>query len=143
MANASFLKYREGLMTGAVNLSTGVIKVALVRSYTFSSAHTFLSEITAAGGVINATSAALTGKTFTNGVFDADDTTVTTTASNVNHALIVFQASAAGGGADLATTAQRVLLYLDTGTNLPIQPGAGTLTLTWPNTAERIYRIGQ
>jgi hypothetical protein len=143
MANASYPSFREALMTGAVNLATGVIKVALVRGYTYNSAHVYLGDVTTAGGVLNGTSAALAGKTFTGGIFDADDTTITTTASAANHALIIYQASAAGGGADLTAAAQRVLLYLDTGTNLPIQPGTGTLTLTFPNTTERIYRIGQ
>lgn len=142
MANASWPSFREGLMTGAVDLDTAVLKVALVRGYTYTAAHIYLSDVTAAGGTINATSAALTGISCTGGVFDANDTTLATTANSTNHVLIVYQSSAATGGADLAATAQRLCLYMDTGTNLPIQPGTGTLNITWPNTADKIYRIG-
>lgn len=142
MANASFTTFRDGVMKGEIDLDTAVFKVALVRSYTFNAAHTYMSDVTGAGGVVNGTSAALANKTVTGGVFDADDTTITTTSSATNHVLIVFQASAVGGGADVAATAQRLCFYMDTGTNLPIQPGAGTLNVTWPNTSGKIYQIG-
>lgn len=142
MANASYLAYRDGIMTGEINLSTGVLKVALVRGYTYSAAHKFLSDVTATGAVINGTSAALTNKTITGGVFDADDTAITTTASAVNHILIVYQSSAPTGGADIAATAQRLCWHFDTGTSLPIQPGAGTLNVTWPNTSGKVYQLG-
>lgn len=142
MANASYPSFREGLMTNAVDLDTAVLKVALVRGYTFSTTHVFMSDVITAGGVINGTSAALANKTTTGGVLDADDTSITTTANASNHVLILFQASAVTGGADVAQSAQRVCLYMDSGSNLPIQPGAGTLNVTWPNTADKIYRIG-
>lgn len=142
MANASFTPFRAGLMTGAINLGTGVIKVAAVRGYTYTATHTFMSDVIAAGGIVNATSAALTNPTTAGGIFDADDTTITTTSSAANHVLIIYQASAATGGADVAQSAQRLCFYMDTGTNLPIQPGAGTLTITWPNTTSKIYQIG-
>ena len=41
------------------------MKVALVRSYTFNAAHKFVSDLTTAGGVLHATSAALASKTGT------------------------------------------------------------------------------
>jgi hypothetical protein len=142
VANASYYAFRDGIMKGDINLNAGAIKVALVRGYTYSVAHTFLSDVTTAGGVINGASAALANKTFTNGVFDADDTTITATASTSNHVLIVYQASAATGGADVAATAQRLCFYIDTGTNMPIAPAAGTVTVTWPNTTGKIYQLG-
>lgn len=142
MTNASFTTFRAGIMGGSINLTTGVLKVALVRGYTFTATHTYMSDVVAAGGVVNAASAALTNPVVVGGIFDADDTTITTTASAVNHVLIVYQASAVTGGADVAQSAQRLCMYFDTGTNLPIQPGAGTLTITWPNTTSRIYQIG-
>ena len=142
MANAEFDPFNEGILDGSINLSTGTVKVALVRSYTFSAAHKFVSDVTGAGGVLNGTSAALTTKTVTGGVFDADDTSVTTTASAVNHGLLLFQSSAAAGGADVAATAQRVIAYFDTGTGLPIQPGTGTVTVTWPAANPKILKVG-
>lgn len=142
MANGYFTAFPEGLLDDTISMSVGVFKVSLVRSYTFSAAHKFVSDVTGAGGVLNGTSAALANKTFTGGVFDADDTSVTTTASATNHGLLIYQASAVTGGADVAATAQRLVAYFDTGTGLPIQPGTGTVTVTWPAANPKILKVG-
>jgi hypothetical protein len=142
MANAVFTPFLQGILNAEYDLNTAVIKVALVRSYTYSAAHATIADVTGAGGVINASSAALTTPTITGGVFDADDTTITTTASAVNHALIVYQSSAVTGGADVAASSQKLIAYFDTGTGLPIQPGNGTVTVTWANTTNRIVKVG-
>jgi hypothetical protein len=142
MANAVFAPFLQGLMNAEYDLNTAVIKVALVRSYTYNAAHATMADVTGAGGVVNASSPALTNTTITGGVFDADDTTVTTTASAVNHTLIVYQASAVTGGADVAANAQKLIAYFDTGSGLPIQPGSGSVTLTWSNSTNRIVKVG-
>lgn len=136
MANALFDPGREGFLAGEIDWDTAVIKVALVRAYTFSAAHKFVSDVTTAGGVLHATSAALTGKTVAAGVADAADFSFGAVAANANnHSLLVFQSSAVTGGADVAATAQRVILWLDTGTNLPVIPNGGTIDIAWSNTA--------
>lgn len=142
MANALFDTAKRGFLAGEIDLDTAVVKVALVRGYTFSASHEFVSDVTGAGGTINGTSAALTGKSVTNGVFDADDATISASASASNHGLLLFQSSAVGGGADVAATAQRVIAWYDTGTGLPIQPGTGTVTVQWPNSSPRILTLG-
>lgn len=142
MANASYTTFKNGILQGLIDLDTAVIKCALVSGYTFSATHTFMSDVTGAGGVVNGTPATLTNPVVTGGVFDADDITITTTSSTASHVLIVYQASAITGGADVAAGSQRLCFYFDTGTNLPIVPGSGTLTITWPNTAGKIYKIG-
>lgn len=142
MTNAYFTPAVEGFIAGEIDLDTAAIKAAYVRGYTFSAAHKFVSDVTGAGGTLNGTSAALTTKTVTGGVFDADDTAVTTTASAVNHGILLFQASAVTGGADVAASAQRVIAYFDTGTGLPIQPGTGSTPITWDNTTNKILKVG-
>lgn len=142
MANAVFDTFKEGLLNAAYDLNTATVKCALVRGYTFSAAHAFVSDVTGAGGTLNGTSAALANPTITSGVFDADDTSITTTANATNHGLLVFQSSAVTGGADVAASAQRVIAYYDTGTGLPIQPGTGTVTVTWDSGTNRIVKIG-
>lgn len=142
MTNAAFDPAKEGFITGEIDLDTAVIKAAYVRGYTFSASHKFVSDVTGAGGTINGTSAALASKTITSGVFDAADTTVTTTASAVDHGILLFQSSAVGGGADVAASAQRVIAWFDTGTGLPIQPGTGSTPITWDNTTNKILRVG-
>ncbi|MEU8186016.1 hypothetical protein [Micromonospora carbonacea] len=142
MANGYYTALAEGLMDGSIDLDTATVKVALVRGYTFSAAHRTVSDVTGAGGTINGTSAALANKTVASGVFDADDTTISATSSASNHGLLLFQASAAAGGADVAASSQRLIAWYDTGTGLPIQPGTGTVTVTWPAANPKILKVG-
>lgn len=132
MANTLFSPAREGFLAGEIDWDTAVVKAALVRAYTPAASHKFVSDVTTAGGVLAATSAALTSKTVTSGTADAADVTFNSVAANASgHGVLVYQASAVGGGADVAATAQRVIAYLDTGTNLPITPNGGNITVAW------------
>lgn len=141
MANAVFTAAREGFLTGAVDLDTATVKAALVRGYTFNAAHVFVSDVTTASGVFNGVGVALANKTTASGVFDADDVDVTTTASAVNHGVLLYQSSAAAGGSDVAASAQRVIAWFDTGTGLPVQPGTGTTSIAWSSGADKILSI--
>ena len=142
MANAAFTPAKEGFIDGTIDLDTATIKACFVRGYTFSAAHKFVSDVTGAGGTINGTSAALANKTVTGGVFDADDTSASTTANATDHGILLFQSSAVTGGADVAASAQRVIAWLDTGTGLPIQPGTGTTPITWDSGTNKILKVG-
>lgn len=142
MANAAYTAFKQGLLNAEYDLNSAAVKVALVRDYTFNADHATVADVLAAGGVINGTSAALTGPSLTGGVFDADDTTIPTTADTADHTLLLFQASAVGGGADVAQNAQKLIAHFDTGAGLPVVPGTGTLTIAWPNTTNRILKAG-
>lgn len=142
MANTAFTPFNEGILDGTISLSVAAIKAVLVRGYTFSASHKFVSDVVGAGGTLNGASAALTTKTFTGGVFDADDTSVTASASASNHGVLIYQASAVTGGADVAASAQRLIAYDDTGTGLPIQPGTGTVSIAWDNGSSKILKVG-
>lgn len=142
MANAVYPKALEGLISGLIDLDTASIKASFVRGYTYSSSHTFVSDVTGAGGTINGTSAALSSVSVTSGTFDAADTTVSTTANATDHGILVFQSSAVTGGADVAASAQRVIAWYDTGTGLPIQPGTGSTPITWDNGTNKIIKFG-
>jgi hypothetical protein len=132
---------REGFLSGAIDIDTAVIKCALVRGYTFTTTHTTVSDVTGAGGTLNGTSAALANKSIASGAFDADDTTIETTANASNHGILLFQSSAVTGGADVAASSQRVIAYYDTGTGLPVVPGTGTASITWSSGADKIFRL--
>lgn len=119
-----------------------MIKVALVRGYTFNAAHKFVSDVTGASGVLAATSSALASKTATNGVADAADITFTAVTANAgNHSLLMFQSSGIAGGADVAASAQRVIAWVDTGTNLPVVPNGGDITIAWDNGSNKIFKL--
>lgn len=142
MASALFDPGREGFLNGEIDYDTAVIKAALVRGYTYSAAHKFVSDVTGAGGTLVATSAALASKTVTNGVADAADVTWTSVAAGAAiPAIIIFQSSAVGGGGDVAATAQRLICYIDTATGLPVTPNGQNITCTWDNGSNRIYKL--
>lgn len=142
MANAVYPKAKEGFLDGSIDLDTAVIKVALVRGYTYSSSHEFVSDVTGAGGTLHATSGALTSIDVTNGVFDAADVTFTTPSTNASqHSLLIFQSSAVGGGSDVAASSQRVIAWIDTGTGVPIVPAGGDITVQWDSGANKIFSL--
>jgi hypothetical protein len=142
MANAVFNPAKEGFLDGTIDLDTAVIKVVLVRSYTFAAAHKFVSDVTTAGGVLHGTPQTLGTKTVTSGVFDAADVVFTAVTANASgHSLLIYQASAVTGGADVAATAQRVIGVYDTGTLLPVTPNGGDITVAWDNGANKIFAL--
>lgn len=142
MANTVFTAFKKGVLNAEYDLDTASIKAAFVRGYTVSAAHATVADVVGAGGTINGTSASLASPDITGGVFDANDTTVTTTASAVDHGILLFQASAVTGGADVAQSAQKLIAWYDTGTGLPIQPGTGSTPITWDNGTNRILKVG-
>jgi hypothetical protein len=142
MANGLFDPGREGILDDTISMSVGVIKAVAVRSYTFAASHKFISDVTGAGGVLHGTPQTLASKTYTSGVFDAADVVFTALGSNAsNHAILLYQASAVTGGADVAATAQRLVGYIDTGTNFPIVPNGGDVTIQWDNGTNKIFKL--
>ena len=145
MASSLFDPGREGFLQGEViwkESGGSTIKAALVRGYTFDASHKFVSDVTGAGGTLVATSAALTSKTGTAGVADAADVTFTSVAAGAAiPAVILFQASAVEGGADVAATAQRLIAYIDTATGLPVTPNGQNVSVAWDNGSLRIFRL--
>jgi len=125
MANAIYVKAKEQMLQGGINLATGNIKAVLVdlTDYTFVSSHEFLSDVAVAGRV--ATSGNFASKTFTNGTFDAADVTFTAATGDQSEALIVF--------IDTGTPAtSRLIAFFDTGvTGLPVTPNGGDINVVW------------
>lgn len=140
MANALFDPGREGFLDGTVDFDTAVIKVALVRSYTFDAADKFVADLS--GATLVATSAALGSKTVTNGIADAADITFTAVGAGAAiTSIVIFQSSAVGGGGDVASSAQRVIAFIDTATGLPVTPNGGDITITWDAATNRIFKL--
>ncbi len=131
MANAIYPKWKENALQGSTNYdldatgSAGVF-VALVDTgvVSYNSAHQFYSDISA--GVV-ATSSELSSKTFTNGTFDAADTTFTSATGAQSEALVVFRKVAA-----TASTSWPLVAWIDTSvTNLPVTPNGGDIIVQW------------
>lgn len=141
MANALFAPGREGFLDGSIDWDTAGIGVALVRGYTFVSSHKFVSDVTGAGGTLHV-NGTLASKTVTNGTADAADVTFSAVAANASaHSVLIYQRSAVTGGADVAATAQRLIAWIDTGTNLPVTPNGGDVTIAWSNGTDKIFTL--
>lgn len=148
MTNQLYDPGREGILDGTISMSVGVIKVGLVRltaagAPVFTASQKFMSDLLATH-TLAATSAALASKVYTSGVFDAADLAPAfsaVAANSQNHVLVLFQASAVTGGADVANTAQRLIAWMDTGTLLPVVPNGGDINITWDNGANKIFKL--
>lgn len=126
MANAIYPLYKQALLTGDTNIDieNGTVKVALVDTgtYTYSSAHQFLSSLS---GVVG-TAQTLSTNTVTNGLFDsATNPTFTAVSGNSVEALVIYIDTGVAG-------TSRLVAYIDTGvTGLPVTPNGGDITITW------------
>lgn len=133
---------REGFVRGEIVWKEGgaVIKAALVRGYTYSAGHKFMSDVVGAGGTIVATET-LNSLTSTSGVLDAADAVweAVPEGTAVPHC-IIYQASAVAGGADVAASLQRVILSLDRG-GLPVTPNGQNVNSAWSPGIDRIARF--
>lgn len=107
---------------------------------------TFVSEISVVAAARVAVSAALTGASGANGVFDANDTqfpSVPALAVGNNQAegVVIAAVAPTTGAADDALSAQRLIHWMDSGSGFPITPNGNNIDLIWDNTANRIFRI--
>ncbi len=143
MANALYDKGRQGFLEGNTAWLTNKLAVYLVDSadYTVDLVnHEFLSSIVAAGRVARADIPGA-GRTSTGGVADGADITFSAVTGDPSEYLIVVRAAAAVADADLADTAQRLLVFIDSATGLPVTPNGGNITVAWDNGANRIFKL--
>jgi hypothetical protein len=119
MSSAIYPKFREY----ALNMTLGaggspanpVVKALLVgqAGYTYSEDHQYLSDIPAAAR--EATSPALTDKTFTDGVFDASDTLCANETGETTGAVVLFIDTG-------SPSTSRLVVYLSDGQGVPLTP---------------------
>lgn len=125
MANALYPKWKQALLefTADNDLDGQTVKVALVTAgYTYSGANQYYSSVSAS---VVGTPQTLGNKTFTDGVFDADDVTFLAVSGSQVVSLVIY--------IDTGNPATSPLVaFIDTGvTNLPVTPNGGDITITW------------
>lgn len=135
---------REGYLAGEIVWKpTGgsVIKASLVRGYTYSSTHKFVSEVIGAGGTVVATET-LGSLTNALGVMDAADGVweAVPEGAAIPH-VVIYQASAVVGGSDLPAAQQRLIFFIDRAAGLPAVPNGENVNVSWSPGADRIGRI--
>lgn len=134
MANVLYDPGRQAFLEADLDWTGQDMRVILIdlADYTFSAAHQFLTSVPAGARV--AVSGALTGKTATSGVADADDVTFTSVTGDQSEALIIYQHT----GVDATS---RLVAYIDTATGFPITPNGGNITVIWDSGANRIFKL--
>lgn len=113
-----------------INWSTADIRAVLIDTADYTvdlTNHNFLDDV--ASGARVGTPVALSSKTFTAGVFDAADTTLTSVTGDACEALILFVHT----GTD--STAQ-LLAYID---GFTVTPNGNDITITWDT---NIFTVG-
>lgn len=136
MANVVYPKALEKFLSASINWGTGsggdTIKAVLVdtAAYTYSATHEFLSDIPSGDRI--ATSAALTGKTITNGVADANDVVFVAATGDPSEAVVLIKDTGSAATSPL-------IIYIDTSVGLPITPSGVDITITW--NASGIFKL--
>jgi hypothetical protein len=130
LANAVYPLFKQEVIKGTsgTNLNgsgtTGVY-IALVDTgtYTYSASHQYYSSIASA---VVGTPVELTSKTFTNGLFDAADSTFSAVSGSSAEALVIYIKNAG------ANTTWPLVAYMDTGvTGLPVTPNGGDISVVY------------
>ena len=135
MANALYDKARQAFLEGSIAWLTDTIKAVLVDTGAYTpnlATHQFLSDIPSGARIY--TSVALTGKTSTNGVADANDLTDTAVTGVSCEALVLIKDTGSAATSPL-------IAYIDTATGLPVTPSGGDILITWDNGANKIFKL--
>ena len=130
MASAMYSAAKEDFLGAAINMSSDTIQVRLVSTgYTFSAAHTSMSDTTSYK--LN-TDQTLGSKTITNGVFDAANVTWSSVASGSTiGGAVIFKFNTDDAG----STPIAYIDLTDTATN------GGDASITWDNGANKIFAL--
>ena len=135
MANALFAFFKEQLLQATVDLDDSIVLVFVdhLDDTPVPATDDFLDDILSAARV--ATSGAFASKTFTGGVFDAADVTVTAVTGDPFESIVPYNNTP-------ATDATKDLIaFIDTATGLPFTPSGGDITVAWDNGANKIFKL--
>src|SRR3990172_7609880 len=135
MANALFAFYREQALQATVDLDDSIVLVFVDHADDTPAPTTddFLDDILGAARV--GTSGAFASKTFTAGVFDAADVTVSSVTGDPFESIVIYNNTP-------GTEATKDLIaFIDTATGLPTTPNGGDITVQWDAGANRIFKL--
>ena len=130
MTNQLYPKWKQEVMQGTANTSLGgTVKQTfadITTAYTFSTAHDFVDDLGANDNPNYGSATSLASKTFTDGLFDAADTTTTALSGGADLGAIILYVDSG------VEATSRLVLYLDTSiTGMPFTPSGGDVTVQW------------
>ncbi len=132
MANKLFGKGAEKTLNKLIDWDTDDLRViAMLSSYTFDQTNDeFLSDLS---GDTTGTAVALTSKSITGGVFDADDISYVLGAVTVK-GFVIYLHTGTGSTSPL-------LGYIDNILGFPLTTSGGTIPIQWSNGAGKIMSL--
>jgi len=128
MANALYSSARNSFLKGSIDWVNDSFKIILLSSsYTVDLAnHIYTSSV---GGTV-AISNAITTLTPSSGIADASDITFCGVAGTTVTQFVLFKDST-----------KELIAYFDTGSNIPIIPNGGSITIQWDDGANKIFKL--
>lgn len=134
MANALYGKGKEKLLTGAINLSSDTIKVALLSSAYSPNLSTDEFHSTISANILG-TPQTLASKSITLGVFDAADITfAAVTSGSTASRLVIYKDTGLSSSSPL-------LAVIDTITGFPLATNGGDIQVVWDSGANKIFSL--
>lgn len=133
MTTALYKKGAQSIFNKEIDLDTDTIKCSLMKNdYAQNlSADDFYNDISAS---VLAT-VTMTGKTITDGVFDADDVTFSAVAGgSTAEAVVIWKDTG-----NVATS--NLICYYDAITGFPIATNGGDITVQWDSGSSKIFAI--
>lgn len=135
MANALYDKGRQKFLEGNISWNGDSIRCVLIDTAGYSvdlAVHEFLSDIPLAARV--STSSALTGKTTTAGVANANPVTFAGVSGAQSEAIVIYKDTGAEATSPL-------IAYLDTATGLPVTPNGSDIIVNWSTGSVKIFKL--
>jgi hypothetical protein len=135
MASSLYGKGRERFLTGDIAWDTHDIRAVLIDTGNYTvdiDVDEYHSDLPPAA--IVATSSNLTAKTTTLGVADAANVTFSTVSGNTVEAIVIYRWTGTSSNSPL-------IAYIDSGTNLPLTPNGGDITVAWDSGSNRIFKL--
>lgn len=135
MATALYDKAREAFANGDIDWVSDDIRAILVDAadYTVNfTTHDFLDDVPSGARV--ATSAALTGKSSTNGVCDHATGTWSSVTGDQSEAVVYYQHTG-------TESTSRLIAYVDNFTGLPVTPNGQNITFTPSTGANKLFKL--
>lgn len=132
MASLLYPKGKEAFLGAEIDLADDTIQAVIVStSYTYDAGHDFYNDVEASA---ICTPVTLSGKSITNGVFDASNITFTDVDGAIG-AIILFKNP---GG---ASSTWRLIAHIDNMPELPASISGGLVPVTWDDGASKIFAL--
>lgn len=136
MATGLYDLGREGILNAAVNWASDDVRIIFhdnADDTAVLATDDFLDDVAAAARVA-VSAASIQNKTSTSGVADGDDITIASVSGDQFEAIILYKHTGTDG-------TSRLIAFIDNYTGLPCTPNGGNITVSWPNDANKIFKL--